>query len=841
MIANRKVGDFVGAAEEWTRELTESVDLLAGDPGNAEPLRQASRSARNLAEAAEPRSERLAVLARRMLEALLFVERSATTAARPLIDALYAGADVAAEMVAAIGRGEGDGAVDPSGVIEEIERWIPPRQDAATQVEPRVPHAPAAAAAAAAATAAAATAAAAQTVPPAESAADPRLLSAFLEDAEDRSQRLSSLLAALEPGAPQRESINETFRAAHDLKSASATAGFHLMSRLAHRMEDLLHKARDGTLEISEPVRDALLQGSDRIAEMVAAVGRGQAEATVDTSAAIADLAAFAPAGPAGTDGSGAAEPVPDRQAMTEQSFGSFERARVREAGDRGESLYRLVCEMDPDEQMRFARGYLLYTSLEDVVNVVAVDPPMDPSVVEPDARGNVPDDRPYGHLVIWFTTPGDGSEAASAAAGAGTVAVERLDVADLLGSIPAGPPAAAAGEGQRPTVERTTIRVDTRKLDTLWSLVAELVQAKARVSTIADRLGRGDDAEDVRTGLAEAFDSLDKISGGMQQAMMETRMIPIRVIFEKFPRLARDLSRKLHKAIDLETVGADTEIDRGIVEALSDPLMHLLRNAIDHGIEFPEDRVRHGKSERGRVRVAASQQGGRIVIEVTDDGRGIDVEAVRRKALAEGIPGAAGMGERELCELVFRPGFSTREVVSELSGRGVGMDVVATRVRTDLKGEVLLKSRPGAGTQVTLLLPLTLTIMRALLVRGELHVFAVPLSGVETTTRVLNTEIRGAGERLAVVWQEAEIPLFTLGGLLGRPSRRAEELAAVILRRGDARACLVVDELLEERELVIKPLDDLANHRRLFSGVSIREDGKLVFILDTSFVPEES
>jgi two-component system chemotaxis sensor kinase CheA len=525
---------------------------------------------------------------------------------------------------------------------------------------------------------------------------------------------------------------------------------------------------------------------------------------------------------------------------LTEQSFGAFERAQVREAGDRGESLFRLTCEMDPAEQMRFARAYLLYAGLEDAVNIVAVDPPMDPAAVEPDARGNVPDDRPYAHLTVWFTSPGDGAEALSAAAGTGTVKVERLEAVDLLAIIPSAPPAAAAETRQRPAVERTTIRVDTRKLDTLWSLVAELVQAKARVSTIADRLGRGEDAEGLRAGLSEAFDSLDKISGGMQQAMMETRMIPIRVIFEKFPRVVRDLSRKLNKAIDLETAGADTEIDRSIVEALSDPLMHLLRNAIDHGIEFPEDRVRHGKSERGRVRVSASQQGGRIVIEVSDDGRGIDVDAVRRKALELAIPGAGGMNERELCELVFRPGFTTKPDVSEVSGRGVGMDVVATCVRTDLKGEVLLKSRPGTGTQVTLLLPLTLTIMRTLLVRGESHVFAVPLSGVETTTRVLNTEIRGAGERLAFIWQDAEIPLFTLGGLLGRPWHRAEELSAVILRRGRSRACLVVDELLEEHEIVIRPLDDLANHRRLFSGVSVREDGTLVFILDTSFVPEE-
>jgi len=828
---------LVGELEERLQGLAEGLEKLAASPRDDEPARASYRSAGDIASLAGSSGHAgIAAVANTIRSALFGALDGRVGIEPPMLDALDAAAGLLADMVAAVGRGEDEEAAEAPGIIEELGRLAPPLA------------APPSAAAAAAPATARAPAASGAPAGGAEPLADPRLLGAFLEDAEDRSQKLATLLAALRPGSAPGDAIHETFRAAHDLKSASATAGFHLMSRLAHRMEDVLHRARDGTLEITEQVLDALLEGADRIAEMVAAVRTGQGETSVDTGSAMADLSAFAPAGPedaaraarGSAAGLSPAEATPDRQALTERSFGASERARVREAGDRGENLYRLVCEMDPDEPMRFARGYLLYTSLEDAVNIVAVDPPMEPSAVEPDAEGNVPDDRPYAKITIWFTTPGDGSEATAAAAGTGTSKVERLDVAELLGSLPAGPPAPAAGAGGRPAVERATIRVDTRKLDTLWGLVAELVQAKARVSTVADRLGRGEDPEGVRTGLAEAFDSLDKISGGMQQAMMETRMIPIRVIFEKFPRLVRDLSRKLHKTIDLESVGEDTEIDRGIVEALSDPLMHLLRNAIDHGIEFPEDRVRRGKSERGRVRVAASQQGGRIVIEIADDGRGIDVDAVRRKALAAGIPNAAAMDERELCELVFRPGFSTREVVSELSGRGVGMDVVATRVRTDLKGEVLLKSRHGAGTQVTLLLPLTLTIMRTLLVRGESHVFAVPLAGVETTTRVLNTEIRGAGERLAVVWQGAEIPLFTLGGLLGRPARRAEELSAVILRRGAARACLVVDELLEERELVIKPLDDLANPRRLFSGVSIREDGRLVFILDTSFVPEE-
>jgi two-component system, chemotaxis family, sensor kinase CheA len=811
MIVKPAVEDFVGEAEGWQQALVEALDLLSGDPGNADVLFGASQTALRIKEAAGIGFDRLAGLAGRMQDVLLAARGCPTGASPRMLDALLAGADAVAEMVAAIGRGESEEAVDATVARDELNRVMPP-SPAATPSGPAEP--------------------------PSEPMPEPRLLAAFLEDAEDRSQKLSTLVAGLEPGDMNAEAIHETFRAAHDLKSASAAAGFQRMAGLAHRMEDVLHRVRDGILSISDGVRDALLEGADRIAEMVAAIGRGDPESSVDGAAAMAALSAFAPPPP---EGPADRESVPGitsatRPALTEQGFGAFERAQVREAGDRGESLFRLTCDLDPLETMRFARAYLLYAGLEDAVNVVAVDPPMDPSAVEPDAEGAVPDDHAYAKVTVWFTSTGDGSEALAATAGAGTVTVERLEPGALLASAPAV--ASTAEAGRRPVIERTTIRVDTRKLDALWTMVAELVQAKARIGVVADRMGRGEDAEGLRSGLGEALDSLDKISGGMQQAMMETRMIPIRVIFEKFPRLMRDLSRKLHKAVDFEASGENTEIDRGIVEALSDPLQHLLRNAVDHGIEFPEDRVRHGKSERGRVRVAASQQGGRIVIEVSDDGRGIDRDAVRAKALALGITGAAGMGERDLLELVFRPGFSTKADVSEVSGRGVGMDVVATSIRSQLKGEVLLDSRPGSGTRVTLLLPLTLTIMRALLVRGESHVFAVPLAGVETTTRILNTEIRGAGERLVCVWQDAEIPLFTLGGLLGRPSRRAEEHAAVVVRRGGSRACLVVDELLEEREIVIKPLDDLANHRRLFSGVSVREDGTLVFILDTSFIP---
>ena len=506
--------EFLELAEDWAQDLARSLELLGAHPEQKDLVDQVFQSTHNYKNSAALGFARLAGLAHRMEDVLTLMKSGVLAITPPLLDTLFAGSDRMAEMVAAIGRGEGDGTVDADGVIEELGRWVPGRQGPDTTA--------------------------------AEEALDPRARAAFLADAEDLSQKLSDLLAALEPGAVAAPALDEIYRAAHSLKGAAGAAHCYRMQRLVHHTESVLQRARDRSLEVAEPVRDALLEAADRVAEMVAAYARGEPEASVDAAAAVAALSAFAPPppetkpGPAAGEGSSAAAPRP---AVTEQSFGAFERAQLREAGDRGESLFRLTCDMDPAEQMRFARAYLLYAGLEDAVNVVAVDPPMDPAAVEPDAQGNVPDDRPYAHLTVWFTGPGDGSEALAAAAGTGTVKVERLESADLLAGTPSAPAAAAAEAGQRAAVERTTIRVDTRKLDTLWSLVAELVQAKARVNTIAERLGRGEDAEGTRAGLSEAFDALDKISGGMQQAMMETRMIPIRVIFEKFPRLVRDLS----------------------------------------------------------------------------------------------------------------------------------------------------------------------------------------------------------------------------------------------------------------------------------------------------------
>jgi two-component system chemotaxis sensor kinase CheA len=691
-----------------------------------------------------------------------------------------------------------------------------------------------------------------------------RLRKAFLEEAEELCQKLGDSLLALETDRGNSDLVNEVFRLTHSLKSEAALMGFAALSELAHRMEDVLGHAREGRLVLEKPVMDGIFAGSDMIAEMMAAISKGGSDADFDTSAILQELSRTAGRGGKSPSETAAAS-TPGTHAVSEIELSEFEKRQLTEARDRGEALYKLAISVEPAEPMKFPRVYLVFFNLELVSNVVKVVPPM---------NGEPEEDARYATTTMLVTSAG-GDEGLRAAAAVDQIASLRIDRCDYDGYLVSGRSGSAAtwqqGRPERAggaagaaagmphpergamaagaaggmlqaaaAVEKTSIRVDTRKLDDLWSLIAELVLHKSHIARLSDDLGHGADVHTVREELVESFDSLDKISSGMQQVMMDTRMIPISVIFSKFPRLVRDLSRKLGKPVELILSGEETEIDRSLVEALSDPLTHIIRNSLDHGIEFPEERVRRGKSEKGRVSVSARRQGGNIVIELADDGRGMDSEQIRRKALEMGIPGAANFNEAQLLELVFLPGFSTKEVVTDLSGRGVGMDVVGNRIRGELKGDVVLGTQPGGGTRVTLLFPLTLTIVNALLVRGDSQLYAIPLTDVDSTVKLLATEIRGEEGSEYSSWMDDAIPVFSLGALFGKGRHKTEEYFSAVLRHGDSKAFLVVDELIEERDIVIKPVDDLLNTQRLFSGVSVLEDGRLVFILDTSFIRRE-
>lgn len=675
---------------------------------------------------------------------------------------------------------------------------------------------------------------------------DERLRREFLEEGDELVQKLGESLSALETDPGSHELVHEVFRLTHSLKSESALMGHESISGLAHAMEDVLEMVRGGELAMSAVVLEKLVAGADRLALILGAISRGEGDAESEPTEVVRDLRALigshggtqdtppAPAEPGSTGAADGAEPA----------FGPQEVTRLEEARDRGESLYRVTVTVATDEPMKFARAFLVFNNLEQSANVIRTIPAMD---------GDPAEDASYGRTVFYLTSIPD-AETLRAAARVDQIAT--VETTQLEYPAP-GSSGRALAEGPRadgasiavekagglagPPVEKTTIRVDTRRLDELWSFVAELVLHKAHISRLSDGVARGMDADSIREELMQSSDSLDKISSGMQQAMRDTRMIPISIIFGKFPRLVRDLSRKLGKPVDLVVSGEETEIDRSIVEALSDPLTHIIRNSLDHGLEFPEERVRLGKPERGRIAVSARRQGGTIVIELGDDGRGLDTERIRQKAIDLGIPNAASLGEGDLRELVFLPGFSTRDVVTDLSGRGVGMDVVATRIRNDLRGTVELASEAGKGTRVILRLPFSLTIVNSLLVEDGGHLYAIPLSDLDSTSKVSAGDISHLDEGETGPWNGEMIPLYSIGGLLGGERKPREEYFAVVLRHGSSRGLLAVEELIEEREIVIRPIDDLLNTRRLFSGVSVLDDGRLVFILDTSFVRRDN
>jgi two-component system chemotaxis sensor kinase CheA len=334
------------------------------------------------------------------------------------------------------------------------------------------------------------------------------------------------------------------------------------------------------------------------------------------------------------------------------------------------------------------------------------------------------------------------------------------------------------------------------------------------------------------------ASDSLERITAEMQQAIMGTRMVPIAVLFNKFPRLVRDLSRKLGKDVELAIHGKETEIDRTIVEVLSDPLTHIIRNSLDHGLEEPEERRRANKPEVGRISITAQQQGGKVVIEVADDGRGLDVEKIRNKA---GI--GSEITDEEVVQYIFSPGFSTKEDVTDLSGRGVGMDVVATRIREDLKGEVEVRSESGGGTLIRILLPLTLTILHSLVISCAGYYYAIPVQDINETVKVTKENIGIEGENEFYEFEGQKVPLLRLDSVLLGPTEEKNQLGrennGVVIEQRRGRVCLLVDELVEEEDLVIKPISDLLNPRRLFSGVTVLGDGRIIFVLDTARIIE--
>jgi two-component system chemotaxis sensor kinase CheA len=601
---------------------------------------------------------------------------------------------------------------------------------------------------------------------------DSELRQDFLVEAGELLQRLGEQLVGLEAAPGDGELLNAVFRAFHTVKGGAGFLALEPMVLLCHHAEDLLNEARNGNVVLGAVHMDALLEALDLLNDMMAAVG---AEAPLSTPPP-ALLESLLP----GT------RPAPVVVAATAP-------APSADGGAIDDSEFEALLDS------------MYGTAAPGTVTPVALP-------AAPATSATIDDDE-FEALLDALHGKADPPAAAAAASSA---AAET--------AAPTKPAAAPAATHHAAPAENT-VRVDTARLDVLVNHAGELVLVRNRLLSLAARHGS--------EALVAAANELDRVTDELQTAVMGMRMQPVGRLFQRFPRIVRDLARQLGKEVELVLEGEGTDLDRSLVEALADPLIHLLRNALDHGVEMPDERELAGKPRKGRVCLSASQRGERIVIAVHDDGRGMDPDILRRKAVEKGVIDAvqaSQLSEGECYELIFRPGFSTAAAVSDISGRGVGMDVVKTRV-AELGGTLQVRSTLGHGSELELTVPLTLAVLRVLMVRVDTRLLALPMCNVEEVFELDDGQDSLLDGRLVARHRGRALPLVNLVGWAGAAAAAGRHVA--VLHIGHQRLGCLVHEVLGREDVIVKPLGSLFDGVPGIAGATVTGDGRLALVMD--------
>lgn len=645
--------------------------------------------------------------------------------------------------------------------------------------------------------------------------ASPDIVADFVLEARELLDDLGGQLVGLEQTPDDRERLNAVFRAFHTLKGGAGFLGATPLVQLCHAAEETLGMVRAGQAALLPRHFDAAQQSLDWLQAMVDAI---ETEDPVPVAPDVL-IAGFAPFdAPAAVQVRAApkvaAAPAGGGDMITDDEFESL-LDQLHGDGAPGQTAAAPVDDgMIGDDEFEALLDQLHGGAAPGTAPVTVpatTAAPVDDMIGDDEFEALL--DQLHGGAA-----PGTGAPPAS------------LGVRPPPPRAPAraGPPPAAPTKPGAPAAEREqTVRVDTKRLDVIVDLVGELVLARNRLKTLRARL-RDED-------LDRAVTTLDNATARLQGAVMRTRMQPVGKVFSRFPKLARDVARALDKEVDLDLVGAETELDRNLVEALADPLIHLVRNAIDHGIEMPALREATGKPRAGRVRLSAQQQGDYVGIEIQDDGAGIDPERLRAKARDKGLidaEAAARLSAEECLNLIFMAGFSTRDEVSDISGRGVGMDVVQSRIR-ELGGQIQVHSELGRGSRFSLRVPLTLAILPTLLVHAAGDAYALPLARVQEVLHAPARTVNWFDGRAALDRRSHTLSLLDLRHWLGQPALDTPLLTIVVLQRGDSRFGLVVDEVRGREEVVIKPLPRALRGLPGYAGATLIGDGRLALILD--------
>lgn len=660
-------------------------------------------------------------------------------------------------------------------------------------------------------------------------------LDIFLEESKEHLGNLNQKLLDLEKNSGDMSALNEIFRAAHTLKGMSSTMGFEDLADLTHHMEDVLVDFKEGVLQVDPISTDAIFKCFDRIQTIIEQIETG-GNGEIDNS----DLIYILQSIKSGTTNSLNTEMINCEvvddsvsDVLTENAeptfqFSDYDLTVLREANTRGFKVLNLRIEVAPDSLMKSVRAFMVFKAIEEDSEIIKSNP----SAQELE-EGKF--DNYFDILIISKTDSQSIIKRLESISEIKVQSLTEIQVESLtVAREPVKTEAASISEADNLVGNKKvgkikqTVRVDIDRLDSLMNLVGELVMHKGRLEQIG--------ATEKITELNETIEQIDRISGDLQSVVMKVRMVPIEQVFNRFPRMVRDLSKDLNKEIDFLMEGKETELDRTVIDEIGDPLIHLLRNAIDHGIELPSERVKSGKPAKGTLMLRARHEGNNVYIEVEDDGAGINPERIIQKAVDKGLIGereAEEFSREEAIELLFAPGFSTADQVTDISGRGVGLDVVKNKIEA-LNGEINVDSKLGTGTKFKIKLPLTLAIIQALMISVRNEIYAIPLSSVDETTIITEADIKMVQNQEVIMLRGNVLPLYRLGKLLEVPDEAAnDDMYVVVVRRADKQIGLVVDSLIGQQEIVIKSLGKLLAGVPGIAGAIVAGDGNVRLILD--------
>ncbi len=684
-------------------------------------------------------------------------------------------------------------------------------------------------------------------------------LEIFIDETKEHLESLNTRVLELEKDPNNSDTINEIFRAAHSLKGMAGTMGYKRMQRLTHDMENVFSEVRSGKMAVSAELVDIVFQCLDALEEYLTCITETADEGTNDNEPIISRLNAVlkgetaVPAAPkekinASTEEKKEASQQADFRAVV---LKDFEITAAKEAINKGMNFYGLTVQVEENCILKSARAFLVFKNLEPFGEVIRSEPGIqdiedekfewsfslfivskEPIQKILDAILNVSEIKSaVGEEISLEEKP----EAPEEKLEKEVVPVsEEKPVTETKeqATKPAAQKPQQANNNGKPVVNRS-VRVDIDKLDVLMNLVSELITAKNGIVSVSDS-----DKDDAAQQIREQVEYLESITTSLHESVMKVRMVPIESVVSRFPRMVRDLSKKLDKKMELYMTGEDTELDRTVIDEIGDPLMHILRNSADHGIESKELRLERGKPEAGSIYLDAYQDGNNVVIEVRDDGNGIDVERVRNKAIEKGTitkEQANNMDDKAIIDLLFRPSFSTAEKISDVSGRGVGLDVVKTKIE-GLGGDIEVHTELGEGSTFIIRLPLTLAIIQALMVTLGDEKYAIPLSTIQTIEDIPISDIKYVRGKEVISIRENVIPIIRLREILDvTETHESQDLIVVIIQKGDKKAGLVVDQLIGQQEIVIKSLGKHLNNNKLLSGATILGDGEVALILDVN------